>query len=158
MNLKFSEKVHLCQTVTYHVSHVMCPMSCVPCHVSHVTCLMSHVTCHMSHVTCRNSFFLFFCFFDKGLKLVGGGSVINRPYPSTLNDIQVFPLHSKHSFVLLLRLSPILNHNCWPRYIKVLKYQNQDTSILLWLISRWFVSDVSDGPFFLLRFKAVGIQ
>ena len=40
--------------------------------VSRITCHMSHVTCHVSHVT---------FFFYKVLKLIGGGSVINRAYP-----------------------------------------------------------------------------
>ena len=45
-------------------------------HLSCVTCHMSHITCHVSHVT------LFFYFFlDRGLKLIGGGSVNNGAYP-----------------------------------------------------------------------------
>ena len=40
---------------------------------------MSHVMCHMSPVTCHKSFFLSFIY--KGVKLVGGGSVINGAYP-----------------------------------------------------------------------------
>ena len=53
---------------------------CVICHVSRVTCHVSHVTCQLSHVF----FFFFFLFFkkmDKGVELVGGGSVINGAYP-----------------------------------------------------------------------------
>ena len=38
-------------------------------HVSHVICRMSGVTCQASH------------FFDMVVELVGGGSVINGPYP-----------------------------------------------------------------------------
>ena len=50
----------------------------VTCHISHVTCHLSRVTCHMSH---------FFLFFYKVLELIGGGSVINGAYPSSLlND------------------------------------------------------------------------
>ena len=56
-------------------------MSRVPCHVSRVTCHMSHVTCHMSCVT----FYLFFLFFEKVVKLIGGGSVINGATPSSLD-------------------------------------------------------------------------
>ena len=44
------------------------------CHMSCVTCHMSHVTSHMLHVTCP-----FFCL-DQVVKLVRGGSVINRAY------------------------------------------------------------------------------
>ena len=51
-----------------HVSHVPCHLSRVKCHVSHVTCCVSHVTIYI---------YLFF----KVVKLVGGGSVINRAYP-----------------------------------------------------------------------------
>ena len=40
---------------------------------------MSRVTCHMSHVTCP--FFFSFFFFDKVVKYIGGGSVINGAYP-----------------------------------------------------------------------------
>ena len=62
----------------------------VICHVSRVMCHMSRITCHMSRVTCHMSkyffFFTFFFFnslkkFNKGLELVGGGSVINGAYP-----------------------------------------------------------------------------
>ena len=36
----------------------------------------------MSHVTCHFFVCLFFCFFlDKGVKFIGGGSVINGAYP-----------------------------------------------------------------------------
>ena len=52
-----------------NMSHVMCHVSRVTCHVSRVTCLMSHVRCH------------FFLFFDKVVKLIGGGYVINKAYP-----------------------------------------------------------------------------
>jgi hypothetical protein len=44
-------------------------------HVSRVTCHMSRVTFHISRVTCHNFFF------DKVVKLISGGSVINRAYP-----------------------------------------------------------------------------
>ena len=44
------------------------------CHVSFVTCHVSRVTCHLSHVTCQ-------IFFNKVVKLVSGGSVINGAYP-----------------------------------------------------------------------------
>ena len=39
-----------------------------------------HVTCHLSHVMCHVSQ-------DKGVELVGGGSVINRAYPSSFDLI-----------------------------------------------------------------------
>ena len=58
--LKFWENVHPPQHVT--------------CHMPHVTCHVSHVTCHVSHVTCN-------FFFDKPVKLIGGGSVINGANP-----------------------------------------------------------------------------
>ena len=48
------------------------------CHMSRVTCQVSRVTYHVSL-----EFFYYFLFFffllDKVVKLVGGGSVINRP-------------------------------------------------------------------------------
>ena len=47
---------------------------------------MSHVTCHVSHVTCHETLFfsssIFFLSLYKVVKLVGGGSVINRATPS----------------------------------------------------------------------------
>ena len=43
-------------------------MSHVTCHASDVTCQVSHVTYHVSHVI----------FFDKVVKLIEGGSVINE--------------------------------------------------------------------------------
>ena len=49
----------------------------VMCHMSHVTCHMSHVTCQMSCVPCH----IFFFFFDKVVKLMGGGSFINGADP-----------------------------------------------------------------------------
>ena len=54
-------------------------MSHVRCHVSRVTCHVSYVMCHMSRVRCN---FLFF--FEKEVKLVGGGSFINGATPSSL--------------------------------------------------------------------------
>ena len=48
-------------------------------HMSHVMCHMSHFKCHMSHITGHMTFFLFiYLFFYKVVKLVDGGSVINR--------------------------------------------------------------------------------
>ena len=52
----------------------------VTCQVSRVTCCVSHVTCHVSHVT----------FFYKVVELVGGGSVINGPTPSTFLMQNIF--------------------------------------------------------------------
>ena len=40
---------------------------------------MSHVTCHVSHVTCHVSKL------DKVVRLISGGSVINRAYPVLFN-------------------------------------------------------------------------
>ena len=62
--LKFWDNIHLPQ-------HIICHMSCVTCQMSFVTCHMSCVTCIVSHVL----------FFNKVVKLVGGGSVINGAYP-----------------------------------------------------------------------------
>ena len=64
----------------------VCDLSCVTCHISCVTCHVSRVTCHMSCVTCH-----FFCFFlfDKVVKLVVGGSVINGATPSSFNEGRV---------------------------------------------------------------------
>ena len=61
--LTFLENVHPPQHVT--------------CHMSHVTCDVSHVMCHVSNVIL---FYLFY-FFDKVVKLIFGGSVINGAYP-----------------------------------------------------------------------------
>ena len=48
------------------------------CHVSCVTCHMICAICYVSRVQCHN--FFLYCFFlnDKVVKLVGGGSDINR--------------------------------------------------------------------------------
>ena len=61
--LKFWKKVHLPPTP-----------SGVICHMSHVMCQVSHVMCHMC-------FFLSSSFSDKGVNIVGGGSVISGAYP-----------------------------------------------------------------------------
>ena len=52
-------------------------------------CHMSYEMCHVLCVTCLMSpFFLIFFFLkDKVVKLVGGGSDINRANPSRLKDI-----------------------------------------------------------------------
>ena len=44
-----------------------------------VTCHMSYVMCHVSCVTCQDNIFFFF---DKLVKLVGGGSALNGVTPS----------------------------------------------------------------------------
>ena len=56
--------------LTCHMSSVMCHMSCAMCHMSCAMCHVSRVMCH--------AFFL-----DIVMGLVGGGSVINRPIPSS---------------------------------------------------------------------------
>ena len=58
-----------------------------------VTCHVLHVTCHMS----RAPFFFLSFFLDKVLELIGGGSVINRATPSSLNTggICIFRQDSK---------------------------------------------------------------
>ena len=55
----------------------LCHISYVTCHVSLVSCQVSGVTCHMLRIIIIIYFLLFL---DKVLKLVGGGSVINRAY------------------------------------------------------------------------------
>ena len=57
-----------------HVSDGMCLVSCVIRH-------MSYDICHMSHVMLF--LVLFKVFFYKGMKLVGGGSVISGATPSS---------------------------------------------------------------------------
>ena len=73
-------------------------MSYVTCHMLHVTCHVSRVICHMSHVI----FILFYLFFDKLEKLIGGGSVINganrssyyRPILTLFADLHVMSIFS----------------------------------------------------------------
>ena len=57
--------------------------------LSVTSCVTPHVTCHVSHVTCHNYFYLYFFIFfsDKAVKLLGGGSVINRAYPVQFHSI-----------------------------------------------------------------------
>ena len=65
------------------MSLVMCHMSCVLCHLSCVTCRLSHVK-----IFVLKFFILFFLSIkkvDKVVELVGGGSVINGAYPSSLD-------------------------------------------------------------------------
>ena len=45
----------------------------VPCQVSYVMCHVSHVMCHISHD------FSLINFLGQGVKIVGGGCVINDP-------------------------------------------------------------------------------
>ena len=59
--------------------HVTCHVSCV---TSGVMCHLSHVTCHMSYFIYLFNFYLFFL--EKVVKLIRGGSVINKAYPSSL--------------------------------------------------------------------------
>ena len=82
----------------FHVTHVKCDVSHVRCqglhppicHLSHVTCQVGLFTCHVSHYTSHvscNFFSFFFIIFSssfyKGVKLAGGGSVINKAQPSS---------------------------------------------------------------------------
>ena len=53
-------------------------VSLILTHMSDVACHVSHVMCHMS--PCNMSFFSS-SFFDKLVKIIGGGSVINGAYP-----------------------------------------------------------------------------
>ena len=62
-----------------------------PPNVSHVKCHVSRVTCHVSHVTCHMLFF-FVLFFDKMVKPIGGGSVINGAYLVYLNILKKFEI------------------------------------------------------------------
>ena len=60
----------------------MCHMSCVTCHLSSVMCHMSRVTYHLSHFFIQKKLIkLSLRKLDEGVKLVGGGSVINGAYP-----------------------------------------------------------------------------
>ena len=43
---EFWHNVHHLLFVTWHMSYVMCLMSCVTCHVLHVMCQVSHVSIH----------------------------------------------------------------------------------------------------------------
>ena len=61
--------------------------------MSHVRCPASGVRCHVSGVTCNFFFYLFF-FFDKAVKLVGGGSVINGAYPVWFIRLEIFLLYT----------------------------------------------------------------
>ena len=63
-----------------------CHMSCVTCPVSRVTCHVSRVMCHMSQFF---YFILFFFCFEKVLKIIGGGSVINGAYPIKFSFFQI---------------------------------------------------------------------
>ena len=60
---------------------IMCHMSCVTYHMLFGTSHMSHahVLCHMSDIYIYIHIYIFF--FYKSVKLVSGGSVINRAYP-----------------------------------------------------------------------------
>ena len=83
---------------------------CLPdtmCHVSCVTCHMSHITCHVSPVTCKNKKNYVFIEekkgrtkLDKGVELVGGGSVMNGPTPS--GYLLLFLLISSYSYLSLV--------------------------------------------------------
>ena len=53
----------------------------ITCHLLHIMCHVSHVQCHVLHVMCSMSQYFFLSFLDKVVKLVGGGFVINGPYP-----------------------------------------------------------------------------
>ena len=53
--------------------------------MSHVISPVSGVRCQVSGVRCQVYFFNFFCM-DKVVDLVGGGSVITGPTPSSLYE------------------------------------------------------------------------
>ena len=56
------------------------------CHMSRAMYDMWHVTCYVWHVTCYLKPIINDFFFYKVVRLVGGGSVINRAYPVKLTD------------------------------------------------------------------------
>ena len=58
------------------------------CHVSRITCQMSHFTCPLSCITSEVSNVKHFSsfFFQKGVELVCGRSVINGAYPAQFLD------------------------------------------------------------------------
>ena len=78
----FWNNVHPLTNVTCHMSWVTCHMSWVTCPVSHVTCHMSCVTSHLKYIF--QFIYFFSSSFDKVVKIVGGGSVINAAYPFNL--------------------------------------------------------------------------
>ena len=59
-----SQTIRARELTVWEKVHLPSPVSCVTCQVSHVTCQLSYVTK-----------------FDKVVRLVGGGSVINRAHP-----------------------------------------------------------------------------
>ena len=56
-----------------------------PHHVSHVTCHVSRDRCHVLGFTCQVAHVTSFSLFDNVVELVGGGSVINGPIPSSFH-------------------------------------------------------------------------
>ena len=75
--------------------------------MSHVTCHMSHVTCNITHVMCHLFLFFLLLLLDKVVKLVNGGSVINRAYPAC--STPAITLLLQHSSLQYCR--PLLNCN-----------------------------------------------
>ena len=53
-----------------------------------VMCHVSHVRCHVSGVRCQVSNIIIISFVYKVVELVGGGSVINGAYPSSLEGFK----------------------------------------------------------------------
>ena len=53
-----------------------------PLNMSRVMCHVSCVTCHVSRIICHMSLF----FSEKGVKFIGGGSVINGAYPASFSS------------------------------------------------------------------------
>ena len=80
---KFWENVHLLSPVNFQVSCVTCHVSCVTCHLSQVTCHMSPITCHLK------KYITILFFWEKVVRLVGVGYVINGAYPVQIIDKSV---------------------------------------------------------------------
>ena len=72
------DEVHLSQLVILFFKYLQNTFTPKPYELA---CEVSHVMFHLSHVNCHILNLDFFNFFYKMVKLVGGGSVINRGLP-----------------------------------------------------------------------------
>ena len=104
------------------------------CHTSRFTCHVSIVTCHMSHI---NLIFFFF-FFDKVVKLIGGGSVINGAYPSSLfYERRLYLLTFRHSSA-----QKATEERCLLNFLAE-QTKSYDSLICFLPVCMWEIGDVS---------------
>ena len=105
------------------------------CYVSHVTSHVSLVTCQKSCVTCHMLYNIFFV-----VKLVGGGSVLNRAYPFYLvcNFLSIMHFY----FMTCLKVLVVFVGRIF--CFVLLNHLKYNTSNSLWVSGGWVNEEIKE--------------